>query len=265
MIRSLTYGNIWISLAMTSLTISSFLMIDKRIEITVLLIVFLSTYSGYNLQSYIATKTSNNKSEINYWKLENLKKLLILIILSACIVAALSIYIYSIKQLILLFPFFLIVLFYRLKIFGFSFRNIPVLKIILISICFGALSFFLPYLYYDVPLNHFSWSLILANSLFVFSITIPFDIRDLKYDSYKYKTLPQILGLKMATFVACLAMIVCQILYINNLFYFISILGLLSCVLIIYSHKPKSAMFYLIVLDGLLILHPVFILLEFLF
>jgi len=240
-------------------------MIEKKIQIIVLIIIFLATFSGYNLQSYIAARTSRNKSERDYWQLEHSNKLLILIIISAIISALLSIYIFSIYQLLLLSPFFIIVLFYRIKIFGLSFRNIALLKIILISISFGGLSFFLPYLYYNVSLNDFAWNLILANSLFVFSITIPFDIRDVKYDLAKHKTLPQVLGTKLSVIVACISMIFCQFFYIYNCFYYISILGLIACILIICSHRPKSTMFYLIVLDGLLILHPAFIILDNLF
>ena len=265
MIKSITYSNIWISLAMTCFTLSSFLIINKQIQFIILIIVFLSTFSCYNLQSYISARTSRNKSERDYWQLKYSNKLLILIIISAIISALLSIYIFSIKELLLLSPFFIIVLFYRINILGFSFRNIPLLKIILISISFGVLSFLLPYLYYNVPINKFSWNLILANCLFVFSITVPFDIRDLKYDLPKHKTLPQVLGVKGSIILACITMVSCQLLYLNNCLYFLSILGLFACILIIYSHKPKSTMFYLIVLDGLLILHPAFIILDALF
>ena len=56
----------------------------------------------------------------------------------------------------------------------------------------------------DANILHYA----IAHYVYVIAITIPFDIRDLKYDSPEQKTIPQILGVAGSKFTACLLLLI---------------------------------------------------------
>jgi len=86
--------------------------------------------------------------------------------------------------------------FYVLKVKGTNMRQVPHLKIHLISLSWVAVLIALPIIN-EIPRGKihpvFIWVAV-AHYLYVLSVTIPFDIRDLKYDSKTHKTIPQVIG-----------------------------------------------------------------------
>ena len=50
MFNWLLYGNIWIAIGAVGITTGSYVMLNKTIEIEILLMVFFATFSGYNYQ-----------------------------------------------------------------------------------------------------------------------------------------------------------------------------------------------------------------------
>ena len=94
---------------------------------------------------------------------------------------------------------------------------------------------------------------LIVRFLFIFSITIPFDIRDLKYDQRKIKTIPIVVGERKSKWIAVMSLIVAQLIIIAQMIYFnmaihffISYL-LLFCVtslFIINSTQKKNTLYY---------------------
>jgi len=87
-------------------------------------------------------------------------------------------------------------------------RDYPYLKIYLISITW-AVTAAVPLLNGAYPSNVSTWWLTIAEKFcFVLAITIPFDIRDLKYDDSNKRTIPQIMGVKNAKIFSLLPLLI---------------------------------------------------------
>ena len=100
----------------------------------------------------------------------------------------------------------------------------------------------------DVILN------IIARFLFVFAITIPFDIRDIKYDTGKLITLPLVFGVKRSQHLAFLALTICSIIHINqflfntlNLYYLLAfiLLYFTSIIFVANSNQNRDDLYFL--------------------
>lgn len=77
-----------------------------------------------------------------------------------------------------------------------SLRSVTSLKIIIIAFVWGITTVLLPVLDVDHPVNIDIIIQIIQRMLFVIVLTIPFDIRDLKFDHKNLQTLPQVLGIE---------------------------------------------------------------------
>ncbi|HEU4717737.1 MAG TPA: hypothetical protein VFU15_07880, partial [Bacteroidia bacterium] len=111
-------------------------------------------------------------------------------------------------------------------------REVPGIKIFIIAIVWAIICGFLPATATSTPGIHFfsfrviAWSLCL--SLLIFSLTIPFDIRDHHYDGEKLKTIPSITGIRRSVVIA------------NGSLLFSA---LIVAVLVFFFHTGSAAMF----------------------
>ena len=86
-------------------------------------------------------------------------------------------------------------------------RDLDHIKIYLIALVWGWVTVTLPALEYQRNLNWNLALMMLERTLFVFAITLPFDIRDLKVDAHsKVKTIPGILGVRKTRWLAFLVL-----------------------------------------------------------
>src|SRR3990167_8644243 len=76
--RLLIYGNFFIALCASLLTAESYIILQKRPDFSILALVFLSTFSLYNLQRLILIEGGRKGSERQSFILENKKLLWIL-------------------------------------------------------------------------------------------------------------------------------------------------------------------------------------------
>jgi len=98
-----------------------------------------------------------------------------------------------------LFPFLLMTLFYVIPLFKIrnlevSFRNLPGLKIFSIGFAWAGVSVLFPLYEAEIEFTTRIYLEFIMRILILIVILIPFDIRDVKSDSEKLKTLPQVLG-----------------------------------------------------------------------
>lgn len=99
-----------------------------------------------------------------------------------------------------------------------SFRQIPILKLITIGTAWSVLAVVLPKILRDsIGMDHASWLTVYENLdwslvfweftkllFYVMALCIPFEIRDLKYDSPQLHTLPQLIGTEYSKYVGFL-------------------------------------------------------------
>lgn len=101
-----------------------------------------------------------------------------------------------------------IAFFYVVNIFhGRNLRDVPHMKIHLIAITWSIVLILFPMINEGITDNITLY--LLAHYAYVLAITIPFDIRDLKYDEATKRTIPQILGVQGAKFLALVLLGLC--------------------------------------------------------
>lgn len=79
-----------------------------------------------------------------------------------------------------------------------SLRNVPFLKLGLISLCWAYVTVLLPAWLEGAPMEGRIWGHFALRIFLVMGLTIPFDVRDLERDDPRLHTLPQVLGRRAA-------------------------------------------------------------------
>ncbi|MCB0664767.1 MAG: UbiA family prenyltransferase [Saprospiraceae bacterium] len=166
----------------------------------------------------------------------------------------------------------LLALVYILPIFGHKkrFRDLPFIKIFAIGVVWTWACVFIPMVYDNASLNLNQVIFIFEKLLFIISITIPFDIRDLKVDNlHKIKTIPIELGEEKSKKIALAGIFICWVLVGLN--YFSGFLTWSTWLALTFSYLITASIIFLInekshdyyftgLLDGTIILQMILIL-----
>ncbi len=260
MIRHIVYSNIWISTGSIFLLFNFYFLNQIPVDFNVVVFVFSATLFTYNFQRIVKIKTGVQISGERFdWmsKYYNLSYTLLLI--SFIPTAYYAVLYFSSLWWVLLICGFLS-FFYVWKLPGFkdkSLRDLPGIKIYLISVVWVLISVFMPYLL----LNHNTQlentqHLFIAEVLFMISITIPFDIRDIQLDEKSKRTIPQLIGIKKSQYLAAGLLIISQCI-LQSLYTFnlgIWIFTGFACVVLFYAKAKSSELYFSGLTDGLLIL-----------
>lgn len=262
--------NIYISLAAVALTVETQLQLGMPPQWhPYLFIIFFATLFDYNLHRLV-TVLSNKEalnSDKHKWLKEYLNLFYALVVFS---VMGFLIAVYFAKKevLITLSPFAFITLFYSLPVFKnqqylFRLREIPILKIFLISIVWSATTILLPIVQSGKSFNFLHVSLMLIERfLFVFAITIPFDIRDMQGDEQSgLKTIPLVIGVKKSMIlvnVLVMLFLIISLLHYYNSAYFILLAFVLSAISTLFFLNSKIlqkwSFYHYGILDGTMLL-----------
>lgn len=259
-------SNVFISICAYSLTYSAYHWYQIPPNWNILNLVFLATFIIYNIARLFPLYFDENTDLVNdNWLMTHKKIILLLTILCILMLLYLTLFITFLEFYYLAHLGILSLLYSFPKIK--PLRTIPYLKIFLIIYVWVSVSIILPIIneglevLLKLPILLFT----LQIALFLFAITLPFDIRDKEADlRQKIKTLPQNIGNKNIIYwsifilgVSSLIAIVQQpekIIYENILF--------LLTLLAIYKSKDfKSNWYYLGILDGTVLLKSLVIIL----
>jgi 4-hydroxybenzoate polyprenyltransferase len=105
----------------------------------------------------------------------------------------------------------------------------------------------------NIPISQNIILHLIARFLFVFAITIPFDIRDLKYDAQNLRTIPLFFGALKSRVIAVFALFICGVIavfqYFENTLIFPNLLALIflyfvSSIFIEKSDERKGEMYF---------------------
>ncbi len=167
---------------------------------TTVLFVITSTVLSYN---FIRLQ---RKNELAYpyqnWINRNNKIISLAMIINAILVLLLFFQL-RFNALMILIPSAVITFFYASKISGknrLTLREVRGIKIVAIALVWSLVTVIFPLLQEQVPTDNNVWITFVQRFLFVFTITLPFDIRDLDLDRKEIKTLPLILGTKLTKY-----------------------------------------------------------------
>ena len=179
----------------------------------VLICLFSSTIIVYNFIKYASTLPY-------YFFVQNapIKKIQILSFISGCVLLF-SLFFLDWKTLFFGFILFLICLLYvfPLNHSESNFRNRSKIKLFLVAICWSGSTVLLPFIESQQMDYYGSTVLFIQFFLFVVIYSMPFEIRDLKYDSKELRTIPQIFGIKKSKYISyILSFIFISISFINQ-------------------------------------------------
>ncbi|MBP2830984.1 hypothetical protein J8281_02190 [Aquimarina sp. U1-2] len=116
----------------------------------------------------------------------------------------------SLKTILYIFPFAALTLLYVVPIFprNHSLRSLAGIKIFIIAIVWAGMTVLVPMIYANAVLNYDFVVEIIQRFLFIVVIMLPFEIRDLQYDSTHLETIPQQIGVtRTKVFGSCLLVV----------------------------------------------------------
>ena len=204
--------------------------------------VFFSTLLSYNIIRLL--RLDSIKNWYNIWIKNNIKPLYFINSLSLISIIYLSFYLH-LKSVIVLFPFVLATLFYTFPLKKYSLRNIANLKLFLIAFSWAGITVLFPLSQNYITPRTIDYFVFLQRFLFIIVITIPFDIRDLDYDSKKLRTLPQQIGIKKTKIFGLALLLIFNIIEFlkpttEQALFSTCLITLISAVFLIYSNQKQS-------------------------
>jgi len=260
-------SNVYISLAAVLLTVEAQIQLGMRPQWhPYLFIIFFATMLEYNFHRLVTllARKETLASEKYIWLRNNIKTFYVLMVFS--VVGFFIAFLFAKRQVIeTLLPIGIITIFYSLPIFKvktklFRLREVSILKIFLISAIWALSTILLPLIQAEKSFDMVNVVLMLAERmLFVFAITIPFDIRDMESDKDAHlKTIPNLIGEKRSIQLAVLALVLfgvlCLLHYIGTpLAYMLPalLLSAISTYVFLVNERIKGLTYYYYgVLDG---------------
>ena len=222
-VEAIIKSNIWVSVSVSFFTYETLILCtESNLKESLFLcgFVFCSTLLIYNFQRLYKFQNSNQDSPTKTWFLKN-KRLIICVCIISAIGTSVSAFTLNPESIILLSVLFFFSLFYVVKILPFkggkiALREVPYFKLFLISFVWTMVIVTLPIVQFGSFLSLKELTLFgFEKGLFILALTIPFDIRDLKYDKPFIKTLPQSIGIFPSIIISNIALVLAIILSIQ--------------------------------------------------
>lgn len=261
--RVLINTNIFVSICVFFLALSSEILL-KSTNNNISFFIFFASLFTYNIQRIIRIKKGTNHKR-KEWTLKHLKLIYLLIIIGA----SFSMY-YFLKfntqtQNVIFLTGIVSIM------YPFGIRSIPYCKILIISSVWTIASMYLLISENNLLLNNNVILHLISRFLFVFAITIPFDIRDVKYDKNNLKTIPISLGIQKSKLLSIFALLlICFISIVHlsqkivnlSVFFTILIICVFSCILIFKSDEKKEDFFFSFWIESLSVFFYLFLVIS---
>ena len=242
--RWIVFSNIFVAFCVVALNMSTEFLLDTY-NCKINQFLFFSTIFTYNYQRIVKSKRKLQQQK--HWLLGGNKILLALMLFSLLCSIFLFLQFKLQTQLLIAFLGIIAVL------YPFDLREIPYCKIFIITFVWSVSTVLLLVIENNLEITSNVIYLFMGRLFFILAITIPFDIRDLKYDESNLKTLPIIFGASKARLIGLLSLLVFEIISITQ-FYFhqinfgfliaITFSCIFGCNLIIKSTQQKKDIYF---------------------
>tara|TARA_R100000750_G_scaffold32961_3_gene21149 strand:+ start:13401 stop:14198 length:798 start_codon:yes stop_codon:yes gene_type:complete len=252
-----------------ALTYRTFLYFNFPPSNALLVLVFSATYFIYNFQRLVRMNQKEiDEANIGFrmrWVYKNKQPIIFTIVITAIIIIV-SLFYIDIKTIIVLAIMGLFSVVYVVRFIPYNkkwlaLRDIPYLKIFVIAFVWTLVTGLLPLVNNIEQINLHYILFLVKQFLFVVAITIPFDIRDMKYDIEKgIKTFPLVVGVKKVIILGVLlllgfiAIASYEFLVFQNItmsLWMAEIITiLLVAVLLLLSKKQQPELFYSFIVEG---------------
>tara|TARA_R110002072_G_C7973360_1_gene535044 strand:+ start:2223 stop:2942 length:720 start_codon:yes stop_codon:yes gene_type:complete len=215
---------------------------------------FSSTLAVYNGQRLFKS-ADVHKSPWLGWVRKHQKMIFLLVFFSIVLAGLtfLRIQKMDLTALALLLISGLVSVFYVFRIKGKNMRELPFIKIHLIAFTWVVVLIVFPLINENSSVQILPMAF--SHYLYVIAVTIPFDIRDLKYDAPNQKTIPQVIGVKASKILAISLLVsffCCMILQQENLafnaVFYCAVL--LQMILLAFMNEKRSDFYCAGLIDG---------------
>lgn len=192
-------SSIHVALAVVALTYITLIELELGLDKTLLCFVFFAAITGYNFVKFFGVAKFHHRSLAGWLKVIQVFSLIAFV--AMCYFA----FQLEMDTLMLLAILGTITFFYAVPVMvpkhylfddHKNLRQIGGLKVYVIALVWMLVSVYLPVLNNDVPFSAEIGLMSLQRFCFVLALMLPFEIRDLIYDSLRLATIPQKIGIK---------------------------------------------------------------------
>jgi len=241
-------SSIHVALAVYALTWVTLLEFDMAYDPNVLYFVFFATITGYNFIKYFGIAKFHHRRLASWLKAIQVFSLLAFM--------AMCYYVFQLKvtTLIYVLLFGVVTFLYAIPLLPMHYfrdqqknlRQISGIKIYIIALVWSFTTVFLPVIENEIIIN---WDVIITGIqrfIFVIVLTLPFEIRDLNFDSIKLATIPQQIGIRNTKIIGVLLLMLFFFLeYFKDLIDGNTIIStfivlLISLLFLLFSNKNQS-------------------------
>lgn len=267
-INLIFYSNLWIAACALAMAFQSQLLFGKTLNASAIMgVVFFATWFIYAVHRIVALqKVKDFQSEGRYLVISTFKHHIVIYAAIAAIGGFIAFWgVSRAVQISLIIPAF-ISLAYVFPVFkgNLRIRDFNYVKIFLIALVWAWVTVLLPALEWGKIAELSTWMMAAERFVFIFSITLPFDIRDLKIDEQsEVKTIPARIGIPRTKYLAygcLLLMLVFSSLNVYLNFYnyshllALSISALTTGVFIYFSDHVEHDYYFTGLMDGTMVL-----------
>ncbi len=179
------------ALAVVSFVAVTVLQFNLQAPLALWFFVFLGTITGYNFVKYAKIAGLHHRSLASSLRSIQVFSFVCFAGLLFCC------FFLSLKTLVVtvvfgVFTFFYAVPFLRKK----NLRTFSGIKILIVAVVWAGVTVFVPMVEAEMTLTIDCWATFFQRFLLVFVLTLPFEIRDLRYDLAALKTIPQQIGVR---------------------------------------------------------------------
>jgi hypothetical protein len=171
--------------------------------------IFFGTITGYNFVKYAGVAKLHHQSLTDSLKVIQVFSLFCF--LGMCYFA----YQNALQTLYISIPFVLLTVLYAVPFlsgFDKNLREVSYLKVVVVAIVWAGFTVLIPIIDSDSEITFQVYLLLLQRFLIVVVLILPFDIRDVKYDSISLQTIPRKIGFEKTKRLGLVLMIFCLIL-----------------------------------------------------
>jgi 4-hydroxybenzoate polyprenyltransferase len=263
------YSNLWIACCALAMVLQTNILFTGVLQITPLAyLVFFSTLFIYALHRIVGISKVHEFIEDfeRYQVITEFRNHIVVYAVLAAIGGAISFYFISLSAKVALVIPGIISLAYVLPFLKGKkrLRDFDHIKIYLIAVVWAFVSVLLPAIEMERLGSLNIWLVALEKGIFIFAITLPFDVRDLKVDAHaNVRTIPAIIGKKKSKLLSLILLFFCFLLVIINYqltFYesgilvALSLSYLLTGVLLWFSDRVQHDYFFTGLIDGTMLL-----------
>lgn len=269
----LVYGNIWIALGASLMSIMHFQWTNGVIDWTYIFTLFGASVFLYAIHRKVGLDENSRLYDIRFDDFIKMSKESDILGIAGFIITLVFGVFLPFEMVIWFAPAIVLSTLYVMPLGKkkLRLRDYGIIKIPVQSLIWAWLIVIIPQVLSSNELSGSVWLIFFEKFLFLFAITIPFDIRDMKVDSAQgVKTIPQIIGKRNALLASYLMITLCIVivffLYFQNTYDQTFFAGLVlsyltTLFLLLKSKNREKDYWFSFLLDGTLVVQPLWVLL----